>query len=91
MSKISKEKQEKIMSNILATLYECSPKPLFTSDISKAQARDEEFTKKLLLKLRNKGLVVEIKKNPKGVIYVRRSRWKLTEKAYNAYSQHQTP
>ena len=89
MSKISKEKQEKIMANIIATLYEYSPKALFTANISRFQARDEEFVKKLLLDLKNKKLVIEIKKNPKGIIYIRRSRWKLSDMAYKAYKKHQ--
>jgi len=87
MSKISKEKQEKIMANIVATLYEYSPKPLFTVEISRAQARDEEFVKKLLLKLKNKNLIVEIKRNPKGKPYKKRSRWKLSDAAYSAYKK----
>jgi len=90
MSKISKEKQEKIMISVVATLYEHSPKPLFTSKISSAQARDEEFMKKLLLEMKNKNLVVEIKKNPKGKPYLRRSRWKLSDAAYQAYKKSQS-
>jgi len=90
MSKISKEKQEKIMVGVVATLYEHSPKPLFTSEISSAQARDEEFMKKLLLEMKNKNLVVEIKKNPKGKPYLRRSRWKLSDAAYQAYKKSQS-
>jgi len=89
MSKISKEKQEKIMANIVATLYEHSPKPFFTADISRIQARDEEFVKKLLLELKNKNLVVEIKRNPKGKPYLRRSRWKLSDEAYKIYKHNQ--
>jgi len=90
MSKISKEKQERIMANIVATLYEYSPKPLFIVEISRAQARDEEFVKKLLLELKNKNLVVEIKRNPKGKPYLRRSRWKLSDAAYQAYNSKQS-
>ena len=89
MSKISKEKQEKIMANTLAILYEHSPKALFTADISKVQARDEEFIKRLLLELKSKKLIIEIKKNPKGKEYKRRSRWKLSDAAYRAYKENQ--
>ena len=90
MSKISKEKQERIMASITAILYEHSPKLLFTIDISKYLARDEEFIKKLLFELKRKNLVVEIKKNPKGKNYIRRSRWRLSDNAYLAYKNHQT-
>jgi len=83
--RISETKKEKISEQILALLYSVSPKFLFTSQIALEIARDEEFTKKLLAELKNKNLVVEIKKNPKGIDYVRRSRWKLSDKTYKTY------
>ena len=87
--KISQEKKEKISEQILAYLYSSSPKSIFTSHIAREIARDEEFIKKLLLDLKNKKLVVEIKKNPKGITYIKRSRWKLSDIAYKAYKKHQ--
>lgn len=87
--KISQEKKEKISEQILAFLYSSSPKAIFTSHIAREIARDEEFVKKLLLDLKNKKLVIEIKKNPKGIIYIKRSRWKLSDIAYKAYKKHQ--
>ena len=83
--KISEKKKNKISEQILALIYSFSPQPVFNSYIAQEIARDEEFVKKLLLELKKKGLVVEIKKNPKGKDYVRRCRWKLTEGAYKAY------
>ena len=88
--KISEKKREKISEQILAYLYSTNPKPIFTAYIAQEIARDEEFIKKLLLELKKKKLVIEIKKNPKGVEYVRRTRWKLSEKAYNIYRKHQS-
>ena len=87
--KISSQKKEKISEQILLVLYSSTPSPVFTSHIAKEIARDEEFVKSLLNELKNKKLVVEIKKNPKGIDYARRSRWKLTDGAYEAYRQHQ--
>jgi len=87
--KISEEKKEKIYEQILALLYSISPKPLFTFNIAKEIARDEEFVKFLLLNLKKKELIVEIKKNPKGLPYSKRSRWKLSDGAYQAYKTHQ--
>ena len=87
--KISKEKREKIYEQILFYLYSINPKPTFTSYIAKEIARDEEFIKKLLLDLKKKNLVIEIKKNPKGKEYLKRSRWGLTDQAYQAYKQEQ--
>ncbi len=86
---ISKEKKEKISEQILAHLYLKNPKPIFTFHIAKEIARDEEFVKKLLKELKKKELVIEIKKNPEGKEYTKRSRWKLSEKAYLAYKQKQ--
>lgn len=88
--KISNKKREKISEQILALLYSIAPKSLFTSQIASEIARDEEFIKKLLLNLKNKKLVVEIKKNPKGRLYLRRSRWKLSDEAYEVYKHHQS-
>lgn len=83
--KISKEKREKISEQILAFLFFNSPKPIFTFYIAKEIARDEEFIKSLLTELEKKELVIKINKNSQGVIYKRRIRWKLTNKAYKAY------
>jgi hypothetical protein len=87
--KISEQKKEKIYEHILALLYSISPKPLFTLNIAQEIARDEEFVKSLLLELKKKNLLVEIKKNPKGFAYLKRSRWKLSDSAYQAYKTHQ--
>jgi predicted transcriptional regulator with HTH domain len=87
--KISDKKREKILEQILTLLYSVAPKSLFTSHIAQEIARDEEFVKKLLLNLKKKKLVIEIKKNPKGIPYLRRSRWKLSELTYNTYKKFQ--
>lgn len=85
--RISEEKRQKIAEHILSLLYTQSPQSLFTSAVAKEIARDEEFVKKVLLELKKKKLVQEIKKNPEGKEYIKRSRWALTDAAYNAYSQ----
>ena len=87
--RISEQKKEKIFEQILAYLYSVNPKPLFTLHIAQEIARDEEFVKKMLFELKKKKLVIEVKKNPKGVDYIRRSRWKLTENIYELYKQKQ--
>lgn len=89
--KISSEKRDKISEQILAFLYSISPKPVFTYTIAKEIARDEEFVKKLLIDLKAKGLVLEIKKSPKGDTYLKRSRWKLTDAVFESYNKHQKP
>ena len=87
--KISQQKKDKIYEQILAYLYGKNPQPIFTSHIPREIARDEEFIKKLLLEMKSKGLVIEIKKNPKGIDYKRRSRWKLSGITYEVYTKHQ--
>lgn len=89
--KISEKKREKISEQILAYLYSINPKPAFTLHIAQEIARDEEFVKKLLNKLKEKSLVIEIKKNPQGTPYAKRSRWKLSDKAYEVYNKNQNP
>lgn len=83
--KISDKKKDKISEQILAFLYSLSMRPVFTSNIAQEVARDEEFVKDLLTELKEKNIVTEIRKNPKGKQYLKRSRWKLTDVAYRAY------
>lgn len=87
--RVSEEKRAKISEQIMAILYSLNPRSLFITEIAKEIARDEEFVKLLLLKLKKENLVVEIKKNPKGVLYIKRSRWRISDAAYNAYKKHQ--
>lgn len=83
--RLSKEKRDKICEQILSYLYHKHPASLFTVSIARETARDEEFIKSLMLELRKKDLVVDIRKNPKGIDYSRRIRWRLSNKAYSAY------
>ena len=87
--RISQQKKDKISEQILAVLYNNFPKQLFTAQIAREIPRDEEFTKNLLKQLWNKNLVSPIRKNPKGITFSRRIKWKLSNKAYDAYKQHQ--
>lgn len=85
--RISPTKKDKICEQILSYLFSITPKIVFTIQIAREIARDEEFTKKLLLSLKKKGLVIEIKKNPEGITYIKRSRWKLSDETYNFYKK----
>ena len=87
--RISEKKREKIYEQILAYLFSVNPKPVFTLHIAQEIARDEEFVKKMLLDLKKKKLVVEVKKNPQGIPYIKRSRWKMTENIYQLYKEKQ--
>ncbi|MBU3923283.1 MAG: hypothetical protein KJ592_00025 [Nanoarchaeota archaeon] len=89
MPKISNQKLEKISEQILFHLYSIFPKQVFTSDVAKELARDEEFIKELLKELEKKELVIKIDKNPKGFRYSRRLRWRISNKAHEIYTKHQ--
>ncbi|MDO8517519.1 MAG: hypothetical protein Q7S33_05335 [Nanoarchaeota archaeon] len=89
MPTISKEKKDKISEQILFYLYQVFPKQIFISDIAKELARDEEFIKALLEELLKKDLVIKIDKNEKGIVYSRRTRWRLSNKVHSAYSNQQ--
>jgi len=89
MPSISSEKMEKISEQILLHLFSLFPKQIFTSEIAQELARDEEFIKKLLLDLEKKDLVTKITKNSEGVPYLRRIRWRISNKAYGLYQKYQ--
>jgi predicted transcriptional regulator with HTH domain len=86
---ISEKNKEKIAEQILFYLYSTFPKQVYTSDIAKELARDEEFIKKMMESLEKKELVVKIDKNPQGFTYSKRLRWRISNKAYEIYSKHQ--
>ncbi len=87
--KISQEKKDKIIEQILSFLYNSFPKEPFTAEIAKEIARDEEFVKRLLFELKEKNLVLPIKKNKKGESFSRRLKWKLTNQVYDIYHSKQ--
>ncbi len=89
MPQISKEKQQKISEQILYFLFTISPESRFTSEIAKEIARDEEYTKKILLDLKKNSLIIEINKNSKGTSYIKRQRWRLSKEVFQIYKNRQ--
>ena len=87
MPKISTQKKEKIQEQILFHLYQIFPRMIFTSDIAKEIARDEEYTKILMNDLFSKKLVIKIDKNPNGIVYLKRARWRLSSEVYEIYKK----
>jgi hypothetical protein len=88
MPPISQQKKNKIIEQILYYLFSISPNAVFTNVIANEIARDEEFTKSLLVELASKDLVLEVNKNPDGKKYQKRQRWRLSDRAYSAYAKH---
>lgn len=89
MPRLSEQKIEKIQEQILFFLYSIFPKQVFTVDIAREIARDEEFIKKIMFELEKKDLVVKISKNSDGIKYEKRLRWRISNKTYEIYYQHQ--
>ena len=87
---ISEKNKQKISEQILAYLYSITPRAVFTVQIARELVRDEEFVKQLLIDLKRKGFVADINKNSKGIPYLKRIRWKLSDKAYSAYKLSQS-
>lgn len=87
--RISDQKKEKIVEQILHYLYQSFPSNPFTAEIAREIARDEEFIKKLLLELKEKNIVVAIRKDNKGNQYSRKIKWKLSSKVYDLYHSKQ--
>jgi hypothetical protein len=83
--KLSKEKRDRISEQVLAFLYQSFPHARFTAEVAKEIARDEEFIKNILFELKDKNLVMAVKKNEAGKDFIRRIRWQLSAPAYKAY------
>lgn len=87
--KLSHDKQNKISEQIISFLYTSFPNQPFTAEIAREIARDEEFTKKVLFELKEKGLVVSIRKNNQGKPFSRKIKWRLSSKIYDFYNSKQ--
>jgi len=87
--RLNQIKKDKIAEQILSYLYYSFPRDPFTAEIAKEIARDEEFIKKLLFELKEKKLVLSIRKNKKGEVFSRRIKWRLTNKVYEIYHSRQ--
>ena len=86
MVRLSEETTKLLKEDILSILYERPLVPLFTYQISRELRRDNEFTKTLLLNLKEEGLVEEIKKGKTGVFLARR-KWKIPNKVLEVMSK----
>lgn len=87
--RLSKNKKDKIIEQILFYLYRSFPESPYTAEIAREIARDEEFVKRLLFELKEKDLVVLVRKNKNGEIFSRRIKWRISNKVYDAYSSKQ--
>lgn len=84
MSKISKERQERIKEELLRELFDIFPHFDCTETISEKVNRDNEFILKLLKELKKKGLIGEIQES-KGKNIKRK--WQMRSKVYGMYKE----
>jgi len=87
--RLSQEKKNKITEQILSFLYHSFPEQPFTAQIAREIARDEEFIKRLLFEIKEKNLVIPIRKNKKGEVFSKRLKWRLTNRVYDIYHSQQ--
>ena len=87
--RLSQNKKNRIIEQILSFLYTTFPKQPFTAEIAREIARDEEFIKRILLELSEKNLVVSIRKNKNGEPFSRRLKWRLANQVYEIYKEKQ--
>lgn len=87
--RISDNKKNRIIEQVLLFLYRSFPVQPFTAEIAREIARDEEFIKRLLFELKERGLIHSVSKNKKGEPFSRRLRWRLTKQVYDVYHAKQ--
>lgn len=87
MVKLSNQLINLIKDDILSHLYNNQLKSFFTNQIAKEIRRDNEYALKLLLELKEQGLVEQIKKNKQGKQYLARVKWRIPPNVIKAYEQ----
>ena len=87
--RLSQDKKDRISEQILSFLYHSFPTQPFTAEIARELARDEEFIKKMLFELKEKNLVIPVRKNKQGEIFSRRIKWRISKQVYDVYSSKQ--
>jgi len=87
--RLSQDKKNRIIEQTLSFLYHSFPEEPFTAEIAREIIRDEEFVKRLLFELKEKGLVISIMKNKDGTPFSRRLRWRLSNRVYEVYKSKQ--
>lgn len=87
--RISQDKKNKIIEQILSLLYHSFPKEPFTAEIAREIIRDEEFTKRLLFELKDKGFVILIRKNKNNESFTKKMKWRLSNQIYDIYHSKQ--
>jgi len=77
MVKLSKKTVDLLKDDVVSILYENSLKPLFTNEIAVLLRRDKGFVKRLLLELKELGVVENVGMNKRKKSYLLRQRWMI--------------
>ncbi len=77
MTRLRSETRGLLKDDVIAVLYDVSPKSLFASEIALELRRDKEFVKGLLLELEKIGVVERVLKGYHGNVYTKRIRWRI--------------
>lgn len=85
MSRLSQNIINLLKDDIVNILYENSLKPLFTNEIAVIIRRDNEFTKRLLIELKNLGIIEDIKINNRKRSYLLRKKWRISNNVLKNY------
>tara|TARA_Y100000310_G_C20306087_1_gene634015 strand:+ start:317 stop:574 length:258 start_codon:yes stop_codon:yes gene_type:complete len=84
MVKLSDNTIELLKEDILSILNENPMKSRFTKEISFELRRDKEFTLGLLLDMKEKGWVEDVKGKGSGSV---RKKWRITNKLFNEWNK----
>lgn len=87
MVKLSEKTIQLLKDDIMSILYENPLKAMFTNEIAVELRRNNEFTKKLLLELKKKGLVEEVNKNKRGQEYLRNKKWRIPSRVLKVFDE----
>jgi len=91
MVKLSSKMVSLIKDDILTFLYSNQLKSFFTNHIATEIRRDNEYALKLLLDLKQQGLIEQVKKNKQGKNYLARVKWRIPPSVIQAYEQRNKP
>lgn len=84
MSKLSKDKENKIKEQILEILYNNFPKMFYTKELADEVIRKDEFVLRLLIELKKNNLLNSYEeKKGRGI----RKKWSMLKEVYEEYKK----
>jgi hypothetical protein len=84
MSKLSKDKKEKLKEEVIRIIYENYPHFLYTYQIAESLIRDDEFVLSLLKELKENNLITCLEETSGENI---KRKWGLVKEVYEKYKE----